>query len=64
MNWINQLFAKKLTVTFLSDTTGKKIEKVKFSRKETQLIYEASRVTGISPEQIIREALESAVAKQ
>lgn len=63
MTWINSIFSRKLTVTLLSDTTGKKIKKIKFSKEETKTINQACKVTGLTPEQIIKQALESVVAK-
>jgi hypothetical protein len=63
MRWINKFFSKKLTVILVSDTTNEKIDKIKFSKQETKLINQACQITGLTPEQVIRQALESVVAK-
>ncbi len=51
--------SKRITLILRSKETGKKIEKIKFSKQESSEIRTMAQTIGLSEKQLLEDALES-----
>lgn len=53
---VKRFFNKKLTLILRSDNTGKKIDKIKFTKEETAELRKTADLIGITEKELIDEA--------
>jgi hypothetical protein len=53
------MFKKRIKLTLISSTTGKKLEKIKFSKEESAKIRSISRILNMSEQQVMELAIKN-----